>query len=103
MSDTATPVVRDDIEHSRFVFEDQGAVAELVYEVEPGTLILVHTEVPESLGGRGIGGQLVRAAAARAEAEQLTIVPWCPYARRWLQEHPDVTAGVTIDWSRLPS
>jgi uncharacterized protein len=96
------PAVRDDREHGRFVVEQDGAIAELVYETEPGRLILVHTGVPEILGGRGVGGQLVRAAVARADAEALTVVPWCPFARRWLADHPDVAATVTIDWASPP-
>ena len=99
MADTAsTPIVRDDAVHHRFVVEQDGALAELVYRTEPGRLVLVHTEVPESLGGRGIGATLVRAAVARASSEGLTVVPWCPFARRWLQDHPDDAATVTIDW-----
>jgi uncharacterized protein len=70
--------VRDDRDQGRFAVERDGAVAELVYKTEPGRLIIVHTEVPEVLGGRGVGGQLVRAAVARAAAEGLTVVPWCP-------------------------
>ena len=52
------PAVCDDPDQGRFVVEENGAVAELVYETEPGRLILVHTEVPEVLGGRGVGGQI---------------------------------------------
>lgn len=36
----------------RFVLEADGAVAELDYELEGDTLILVHTKVPDELGGR---------------------------------------------------
>jgi GNAT superfamily N-acetyltransferase len=66
-------------------------------------LILIHTEVPEALAGRGIGGRLVRAAVASARAEHLTIVPWCPFARRWLADHHDEAEGVTIDWNTPPN
>jgi hypothetical protein len=38
------------------------------------------------------------AALERAAAEGLTVVPRCPYARKWLQDHPDAAAGVTVDW-----
>jgi uncharacterized protein len=93
------PTVQDDTAHHRFVLEQDCALAELVYQTEPDRLILVHTEVPDTLGGRGIGGQLVRAAVARASAEQLTLVPWCPFARRWLEGHPDVAETVAIDWA----
>jgi predicted GNAT family acetyltransferase len=82
----------------RFVARAEGMEAELVYQVNGDRLFLVHTEVPESLGGRGIAGQLVRAAVRRAEADHLTVVPWCPYARRWLKEHPDEAGGIQVDF-----
>lgn len=100
---TASPDVRDDRDGSRFVLEEAGSTAELIYRAEPGRLILIHTEVPDALGGRGIGGRLVRAAVGRAKAEELTIVPWCPFARKWLTDHPESVDGVDIDWTTTPS
>ena len=94
----ADDAVVDDTAGSRFVISEGGAEAELLYVIEGDRMLLVHTEVPEAWGGRGIGGRLVRAALARAQANGLTVVPWCPFARRWLQEHPDEAAAVTIDW-----
>jgi uncharacterized protein len=91
------PVV-DDTTGSRFVISEGGTEAELIYARQGDRLILVHTEVPGVWGGHGIGGRLVRTALARAKADGLTVVPWCPYARRWLKEHPDEAATVTIDW-----
>jgi predicted GNAT family acetyltransferase len=91
------PVV-DDAAGSRFVIREGNAVAELIYARQGDRLILVHTGVPEAWGGRGIGGRLVRAALNGAKAEGLTVVPWCPYARHWLHEHPDDAATVSIDW-----
>jgi predicted GNAT family acetyltransferase len=66
-------------------------------------LTLVHTEVPDALGGRGVGGQLVRAALERAVRTGGTIAPGCRYARAWLEKHPDETAAATIDWSEPPT
>lgn len=101
---TDAPVdIRDETAEGRLVLEDGGAVAELVYDARPGRLILIHTGVPDALGGRGIGGQLVQAALAKARREQLAVVPWCPFARRWLTDHPDEAEGVDIDWDTLPS
>jgi predicted GNAT family acetyltransferase len=91
--------VRDDRDRHRFVVEVDGSVAHLDYEVASDRLTLIHTEVPHALSGGGIGGQLVRAAVARAAAEGLTIVPRCPFARRWLRGHPDVAATASIDWA----
>ncbi len=98
----------DDVEvvdipaESRFVVRTNGTEAELVYAVHGDRLVLIHTEVPDELSGQGIGGHLVRAAVRRARSDHLTIVPWCPFARRWLQEHPDAVAGPTIDWESQP-
>jgi predicted GNAT family acetyltransferase len=98
---TATDVV-DEPERHRFRYSEDGADAELVYRVDGDRLVLVHTEVPKALGGRGVGGRLVRAAVERAERSGETVLPWCPFARTWLRDHPDVAAGISIDWSDPP-
>jgi uncharacterized protein len=93
------PRVIDAADESRFVLRQGDAVAELVYELEDGRLVLVHTAVPDEVAGRGIGGLLVQAALDRAARDNLKVVPVCPFARRWLRHHPDATAGADIDWS----
>ena len=94
--------VRDVPGESRFLYEEDGMEAELVYRAVGKRLVLVHTAVPEKLGGRGLGGQLVRAAVERARRQHLTLVPWCPYARKWLQDHAEEADGIEIDWTAPP-
>jgi predicted GNAT family acetyltransferase len=89
--------VVDNPAEERFELTEEGQLAELVYHLHGDRLTLIHTEVPEALGGRGLGGVLVKAALDRARRDHLTIVPSCPFARRWLEKHPDATAGITID------
>ena len=84
-----TPAVTDNTDASRFELTVDGHLAELAYRLDGDRLVLVHTGVPDELGGRGLGGVLVRAALDRAAAEDLTIVPRCPFARSWLEKHPD--------------
>lgn len=98
MTDLGTTVV-DDVERHRLVLREDGLDAQLVYRVRGDRLILVHTEVPEALGGRGIGGRLVRAAVERAQRSGETVVPSCPFARAWLTDHADVAASIAVDWS----
>jgi predicted GNAT family acetyltransferase len=93
----------DAADESRFVFRGPGAEAELMYHLNGSRLVLIHTEVPDALSGQGLGGRLVRAALDRAQRERLTLVPWCPFARRWLREHPDEAARVTVDWDPRPA
>jgi hypothetical protein len=87
---------------NRFVLRADGAEAQLSYRVSGDRLFVVHTEVPDALGGRGIGGRLVRAALRKAQSDHLTVIPWCPFARRWLKEHPDEAGGVTVDFQAPP-
>jgi predicted GNAT family acetyltransferase len=96
VSDAAA--VTDNQAGSRFELADGGHLAELRYHRHGDRLVLIHTEVPEELAGRGIGGRLVAAAVARAASEGLTIVPFCPFARRWLEGHPGVAGQAAIDW-----
>jgi predicted GNAT family acetyltransferase len=91
----------NDSTRQRLVLEQHGLTSELIYRVRGDGLVIVHTEVPEELGGRGIGGQLVHAAIELARDMGLGIAPWCPFARRWLKGHPEAAAGVEIDW-KLP-
>jgi hypothetical protein len=87
---------------SRFEITVDDQLADLTYRRRANRLVLIHAGVPESLGGRGIGGQLVQAAVDRAVREGLTIVPLCPFARTWLERHTDVTSSVTVDWGPPP-
>jgi predicted GNAT family acetyltransferase len=98
VSDSAE--VNDNTDASRFELGADGRLAELVYRVRGDRLILVHTEVPVELEGHGVGGRLVTAAVDRAVREGLTLVPLCPFARGWLQRHPDAASKAVIDWDR---
>ena len=46
----------------RFALHLGGATAVLNYKQEGDTITLVHTEVPAAMEGKGIGGQLAKAA-----------------------------------------
>jgi predicted GNAT family acetyltransferase len=91
--------VTDNRAESRFELWVGGLLAELPYRLNGKRLVLIHTEVPEELEGRGLGGSLVTAAIDRAAREGLTVVPLCPFARGWLERHPDVAARAAIDWA----
>jgi hypothetical protein len=93
--------VTDNQAESRFEIRTGGHLAELIYHPHGDRLALIHTEVPEELERQGIGGRLVTAAVDRAAREGLTIVPFCPFARDWLERHPDTADRVAIDWQAI--
>jgi predicted GNAT family acetyltransferase len=95
--------VTDDSAHQRLVWQEDGEEAELVYRRQEDRLFLVHTGVPKAIVGRGVAGKLVGAAVEWAERDNLTLVPWCPYARKWLRQHGAEAAHVQIDWKSFPT
>lgn len=95
MSDT--PQITDDDAGARLELTADGYQAELIYRRNGNRLVLLHTSVPAELAGRGIGGQLVRAAVEKAASAGLTIVPLCPFASDWLERHPEVGALAKVD------
>ena len=44
-------------------------------------IIIDHTEVGQSLKGKGIGLQLVKAVVAHARESKIKILPLCPFAK----------------------
>jgi uncharacterized protein len=90
------PPVVDNEAAGRFELAVDDHVAELVYRRVGDRLVLLHTEVPDELEGRGLGGALVTAALQRAAQQRLTVVPECPFARGWLERHPEIASTVTI-------
>jgi uncharacterized protein len=89
--------VTDNRAASRFEYTADGYLAELTYRLRAGRLVLIHTGTPAELEGHGIGGALVRAAIDRAAREGLVVVPLCPFARAWLERHPEEASRVTVD------
>ena len=90
------PQVRHDAARQRFVAMLDGVEAELDYEQRGQVLSLTHTGVPSAIGGRGIGGELVRSALDYARSKGLKVVPSCAYAAAYIERHPeyaDLVAG----------
>jgi predicted GNAT family acetyltransferase len=64
-------------------------VAILDYRRSGDDLVLVHTEVPPALRGRGLGEALARFALEFARTHGLAVVPRCPFVADYLRAHPE--------------
>ncbi|MFZ0707900.1 MAG: GNAT family N-acetyltransferase [Candidatus Korobacteraceae bacterium] len=73
----------------RFALHLGEATAMLTYKEEGDTIYLVHTEVPAEMEGKGIGGQLAKAALNYARENGLKVVARCPFVASYLQRHPE--------------
>jgi predicted GNAT family acetyltransferase len=61
----------------------------LDYRLTPPSIVLLHTEVPPELQGRGLAGSLAHAALQFARRERLKVVVRCPFVREYLRRHPE--------------
>jgi uncharacterized protein len=73
----------------RYEARVDGRLAQIVYEREGDRIAYLHTEVPEELEGRGIAGQMAKAALDEARAQGLTVVPLCPFVSGYIRRHPE--------------
>ena len=81
--------VEDRQESNRYEIEVDGEVAYLTYRRKPDHMLLAHTEVPESLRGRGLGQVLARHAMDEARNTGTHVVVKCPFVTAWLRRHPE--------------
>jgi predicted GNAT family acetyltransferase len=79
--------VTDNSALQRYELVVEGETAFLTYERTPGSIRLLHTEVPETLRGRGFGQTLVTGVLDRARADGLRVVAVCPFVRAYLEKH----------------
>jgi predicted GNAT family acetyltransferase len=79
--------VRHDKEAQEFDAEIEGHRAELQYRLSDGVMTIVHTGVPEEIGGRGVAAELTRVALETARANGWKVVPACAYAEAFMRRH----------------
>ncbi len=73
-----------------YIEKDGDWLAEMTYVREGLRKIVIdHTEVDESLKGKGVGKELVEAAVKFARKNNLLIKPVCPFAKKTLESSED--------------
>ena len=81
--------VRNNTDKNRYELSVDGHLAATYYRIADGVITFVHTEVPDALAGRGVGGKLVKGALDQVRAAGLKVVPQCPFVRAYIVKHPD--------------
>ncbi len=77
----------------QYEFHVAGSVAKIEFNRKENKIYLIHTEVPQELGGKGIASALVKAVLEDIEKKNLTLIPKCPFVAGYLERHPE--------WKRL--
>jgi predicted GNAT family acetyltransferase len=88
LNGNSRPIINN-VERQQFQVQIDGEVGYLEYRLSDGMLVLMHTEVPEKLSGRGIGSALAGYAFEYAREKGMSVKIYCPFVLAWLKKHPE--------------
>ena len=82
-------IIKHDHTAQRFEWVEDDVTSELVYELQNGVMAILHTGVPEAVGGRGIAADLSRAALDTARGNGWQVRPVCSYVAGFIAKNPE--------------
>lgn len=81
--------IKHDSQRQKFFVIVDGLESHLEYISKGSILNLIHTYVPNELRGRGIAGNLVKAALTYARENKFKIIPSCSYTAEYIRKHEE--------------
>lgn len=85
---TVQQVIQNEAAH-RFEVDLDGETAFAEYVLNDGAMVLPHTVVPDAFAGKGVAGELAKAALAYAREHGLKVKPSCPFMAAYIAKHPE--------------
>ena len=79
----------DNKQQQQFEIHADGEVASLVYRFYKNDIALMHTDVPEKLGNRGIASALAKHALEWAKSQNKKVMVYCPFVASYLKRHTE--------------
>jgi uncharacterized protein len=90
--------VADNPEREQYEIRADGELAGFIqYQLGNGVIAFLHTETDPRFRGQGIAGRLVQSSLDSARERHLAVLPYCPFVRRWITEHPEYADLVPDD------
>lgn len=87
---TDTIEIANNEKESRFEASALEGMAYLRYQMlRDGTVVLLHTEVPPALGGRGLASRLARTGLDFSRSRGAKVIVKCPFVAAYVQRHPE--------------
>jgi predicted GNAT family acetyltransferase len=81
--------VADDPDQARFEIRVDGELAGFAqYRLKDGVIAFLHTETDRRFRGHGLAGRLTQFGLDSARERHLAVLPYCPFVRSWIAEHP---------------
>lgn len=82
------PLINNENLH-RFEMNINDSIAFIEYKIKEGVLALIHTEVPESLQGKGAGSAIIEKTLQYAKANGFVIKPICPFVLTYFKRYTE--------------
>ena len=74
---------------SRFELTVDNHIAFIDYVIHKDTIMtLIHTEVPEAVGGKGVGKTIVENTLNYLKNNKYLVVPKCPFIEKYIKRNP---------------
>jgi uncharacterized protein len=90
--------VTDNPEQEQYEIRADGEIAGVVqYHLRGDAIAFLHAETDPRFRGQGVAGRLIRSSLEAARDRHLAVLPYCPFVRRWIAEHPDYAELVPAD------
>lgn len=81
--------INQDHQHNRFIAQVDGHRCVVDYLLNDGVMKIIHTGVPDAVGGRGIAAEMTKFALDTARRDGLKVVPICSYTVAYVRRHPE--------------
>src|SRR6476620_577533 len=81
--------LNEDGEGSFYIVEGDSQLGEMVISISGNNLTVYHTEVDPSAEGKGLAKKMLDEMVSYARANNLKVIPLCPYVNMQFKRHPD--------------
>jgi predicted GNAT family acetyltransferase len=90
--------IADVPDESRYVVDVDGRrVGFVTYRLGDGQIALLHAETEPSMRDQGIASRLIEFTLDDARARGLSVLPYCPFVRYYIDQHDEYLALVPLD------
>jgi predicted GNAT family acetyltransferase len=84
--------ITNNVNKNRFELIIDGKTSVVEYKLSEGVITLLHTEVPSELEGKGIASAMAKYVLEYAKANNLKVMPLCPFIYTYINRHPEYQA-----------
>ena len=80
------------------VYDEDGKVGEMIFDIEGSNLTVYHTEVEPEKEGKGYAKLLLDEMVAYVRENKLMVIPMCPYVHIQFKRHEEQYQDI---WNKI--